>query len=141
VNALISHRERELNIGGLWIITGFIQSTQVIQKSSSSETTYNFARKLSHLVNAITSFSSLPLVYTFYTGLLLSLSAFIFIIKLLIQFFFMAKPPDGYTSMIASIWFFSGLVILFLGIQGIYLSKMFIETKNRPYTIIRKIYK
>jgi putative glycosyltransferase len=53
----------------------------------------------------------------------------------------MAKPPDGYTSMIASIWFFSGLVILFLGIQGIYLSKMFIETKNRPYTIIRKIYK
>ncbi|MDA9119376.1 glycosyltransferase family 2 protein [Opitutales bacterium] len=141
VNALISHKESELNIGGLWIITGFIQSTQVVQKSSSSETTYNFARKLSHLVNAITSFSSLPLVYTFYTGLLLSLSAFIFIIKLLIQFFFMVKPPDGYTSMIASIWFFSGLVILFLGIQGIYLSKMFIETKNRPYTIIRKIYK
>jgi len=141
VNALISHKERELNIGGLWIITGFIQSTQIVQKSSSSETTYNFARKLSHLVNAITSFSSLPLVYTFYTGLVLSFSALLFIIKLLIQFFFMAKPPDGYTSMIASIWFFSGLVILFLGIQGIYLSKMFIETKNRPYTIIRKIYK
>jgi hypothetical protein len=30
----------------------------------------------------------------------------------------MAKPPDGYASMIASIWFFSGLVILFQGIQG-----------------------
>ena len=141
VNALISHKERELNIGGLWIITGFIQSTQVVQKSSSSETTYNFARKLSHLVNAITSFSSLPLVYTFYTGLLLSFSAFIFIIKLLIQFFFMAKPPDGYTSMIASIWFFSGLIILFLGINGIYLSKIFLEVKNRPITIIKKVYK
>tara|TARA_B100000989_G_scaffold135539_1_gene100717 strand:+ start:3617 stop:4543 length:927 start_codon:yes stop_codon:yes gene_type:complete len=140
VDALKCHKEREICIGGLWIITGFTQSTQIVQKSSSSETTYNFAGKLSHLVNAITSFSSLPLVYTFYTGLLLCLSAFLFIIKLLIQFFFLAKPPDGYTSMIASIWFFSGLVILFLGIQGIYLSKIFSEVKGRPYTIIKEIY-
>ena len=140
VEALISHKEREICIGGLWFITGFNQSTLIVHKSSSSETTYNFARKISHLVNAITSFSSLPLVYIFYTGLLLSFSAFIFIIKLLIQFFFMAKPPDGYASLIASIWFFSGLVILFQGIQGIYLSKMFIEVKRRPYTIIKNIY-
>jgi len=140
VNALISHKERETCIGGLWIITGFTQTTKIVQKSSSSQTTYNLPRKLSLLVNAITSFSSLPLVYTFYIGLLLSLSAFIFIIKLVVQFFLMAKPPDGYTSIITSIWFFSGLIILFLGIQGIYLSKIFTETKRRPYTIIKQIY-
>ena len=140
VNALLAHKERELNIGGLWITTGFNQSTKIVPKCSSSETTYNFRNKLDHLVNAITSFSSLPLIYTFYIGIVLSFSAFIFIIKLIVQYFFMAKPPDGYTSLIASIWFFSGLIVLFLGIQGIYLSKMFIEIKRRPLTIVKDIY-
>lgn len=75
VAALISHLERELNIGGLWIITGFKQTGQIIRKHSSSPTTYTLTKKFSHLVNAVTSFSSMPLVFTFYVGLLLSLSA------------------------------------------------------------------
>ena len=70
VDALLLHQERELNIGGLWIITGFKQCHQIVQKHSSSHTTYSLSRKFSHLVNAVTSFSSLPLVFTFYSGLL-----------------------------------------------------------------------
>ena len=41
VDALVAHRERELNIGGLWIITGFKQSRQIIQKLATSPTTYS----------------------------------------------------------------------------------------------------
>ena len=74
-DALLLHRERELNIGGLWIITGFKQCQQVVQKLSSSPTTYSLPKKFSHLVNAVTSFSSLPLVFTFYSGLFISVSA------------------------------------------------------------------
>ena len=48
---------------------------------------------------------------------------------------------EGWTSVIASIWFFGGLIILFLGIIAIYISKIFIETKNRPFSIIKKIYR
>jgi putative glycosyltransferase len=40
----------------------------------------------------------------------------------------------------ASIWFLGGLSILSLGVIGIYLSKIFIETKPRPYTIVRSIH-
>lgn len=140
VKALVAHQERELNIGGLWVTTGFRQSKHTVHKHASSPTTYTLARKFSHLVNAVTSFSSLPLVFTFYAGSLISLSAVIFIVYLVFRFFFISMPPDGYTSIIASVWFFSGLIIFFIGLQGIYISKVFTEVKQRPYTIIRNVY-
>jgi len=141
VQALISHKESELNIGGLWVITGFKQSHRVVQKQATSPTTYSMSRKFGHLINAITSFSSLPLVFTFYAGLAISTSAMAYISYLIFQYFFIAAPPDGYTSIVASTWLFSGLIIFFLGVQGIYISKVFSEVKQRPYTIIRHIYK
>lgn len=140
VDALLLHRERELNIGGLWIVTGFKQCTQTVQKHTTSPTTYSLSRKFSHLVNAVTSFSSLPLVFTFYSGLLISISALGYIVYLTIRYLFIASPPDGYTSIIASIWLFSGLIIFFIGVQGIYISKVFSEVKQRPYTIVRHVY-
>jgi putative glycosyltransferase len=140
VAALVAHRERELNIGGLWITTGFDQSQQIVHKHATSQTTYTFTRKIDHLVNAITSFSSAPLVFTFYVGLLISLSAILFIVFLVFRFFFISAPPDGYTSVLASIWLFSGLIIFFIGLQGVYISKVFLEVKQRPYSIIKNVY-
>jgi putative glycosyltransferase len=140
VQALLTHRERELNIGGLWIITGFRQAKQLVCKQSTSLTSYTLIGKFSHLVNAVTSFSSLPLIFAFYSGLIISITALSFIVYLFLRYFFISSPPSGYTSLVASIWFFSGLIILFMGVQGIYLSKIFTEVKQRPYTIVRKIY-
>jgi putative glycosyltransferase len=140
IDALMLHQERELNIGGLWVITGFKQSQQIIQKHSTSPTTYSLSQKLSHLVNAVTSFSSKPLVYTFYSGLFISITAITYIAYLTIRYF-IAAPPDGYTSIIASVWFFSGLIIFFIGLQGIYIAKVFSEVKQRPYSIVRHVYK
>jgi putative glycosyltransferase len=140
VDALLLHREREMNIGGLWIITGFKQCQQVVDKHSTSSTTYSLTHKFRHLVNAVTSFSSLPLVFTFYSGLLISISALGYITYLVFRYLFISSPPDGYTSIIASIWLFSGLIIFFIGMQGIYIAKLFSEVKQRPYTIVRHIY-
>ncbi len=141
VDALLLHHERELNIGGLWIVTGFKQCQQTVQKRSTSPTTYSLSQRLSHLVNAVTSFSSLPLVFTFYTGLFISATALSYIAYLIIQYLFIGSPPEGYTSTIASIWLFSGLIIFFIGVQGIYISKVFSEVKQRPNTIVRHVYK
>ncbi|MDN8612833.1 glycosyltransferase family 2 protein [Variovorax ginsengisoli] len=140
VDSLLLHKERELNIGGLWVVTGFRQVQLTVNKHSTSPTTYSLSRKFSHFVNAVTSFSSLPLVLTFYSGLLISVSALVYIVYLSVRYAFIAAPPDGYTSIIASIWLFSGLIIFFLGVQGIYIAKVFSEVKRRPYTIIRQIY-
>jgi len=140
VDALLEHRERELNIGGLWIITGFKQRHIEVEKPRLRTTTYSLSAKFAQFVNAITSFSSLPLVAVFYVGLLITVSALAYSALLVVRYFSYGEPPDGYTSLIVSIWFFSGLITLFLGIQGIYVAKNFSEVTQGPYTIVRAVY-
>lgn len=140
VDALLLHDEREVFMAGLWHITGFDQRPQTVNKHSTSETTYTFRHKISILVNSITSFSNVPLKSIFYIGIAISFAAIFYISYLLIHWFFLAKPMSGWTSVMASIWLLGGLVISFIGVIGIYLSKIFSETKRRPYTIVRQIY-
>lgn len=140
VNALLRHEEREVFMAGLWYITGFDQRPYVIKKHNTSETTYTFRRKMSLLVNSVTSFSNTPLVSIFYIGISISLFALAYIAYLVTHWLFLAKPLAGWTSAMASIWLLGGMIISFIGVVGIYLSKIFSETKQRPYTIVRQIY-
>lgn len=140
VDALLRHGEREVFMAGLWHITGFDQRPQFVKKHSLSETTYTFRRKMSLLVNSVTSFSNAPLVSIFYIGVSISLVAVFYIGYLAIQWTYLAKPLSGWTSVMASIWLLGGMIISFIGVVGIYLSKIFSETKQRPYTIVRQIY-
>lgn len=141
VNALLLHEERELFIVGVWYLTGFNQQPQAIRKHGFSETSYTFRKKISLAVNAITSFSNAPLVWIFNIGAFIALASTLFVGYLVLSWLFFTKPPSGWTSVLASIWLVGGMVICFTGVVGIYLSKMFIEIKQRPYTIIREIYK
>ena len=140
VNALLSHKEREVVISGLWVITGFKQCSQTVKKQMASSTTYNIFKKLNHLVNAITSFSATPLMMIFYCGILVSFVACIFAMQLVINRIFWSRPFEGWTSIMVSIWFLGGIIISFIGVIGIYLSKIFSEAKQRPYVIVRGIY-
>lgn len=140
VDALLRHDEREVFMAGLWHITGFDQAGQSIKKHNTSDTTYTLRRKMSLLVNSVTSFSNAPLVGIFYVGVTISMVAGVYTAYLLIFWLCLAKPLSGWTSVMASIWLLGGFIISFIGVVGIYLSKIFSETKRRPYTIIRQIY-
>lgn len=140
VDALLSHEEREVFMAGLWYITGFVQTPIIIKKHNTSETTYTFRRKMSLLVNSVTSFSNAPLIGIFYIGLSISLFSCVYIGYLLIFWLVLATPLSGWTSVMASIWLLGGMIISFIGVVGIYLSKIFSETKQRPYTIVRQVY-
>ena len=140
VDGLLLHDEREVFIAGLWHITGFTQHPQTVTKHSTSESTYTLRKKMSLLVNSVTSFSNAPLVGIFYTGLGICLAASLYAAYLIVDWTFFAKPLSGWTSVMASIWLIGGMVISFIGVVGIYLSKIFSETKRRPYTIVRQIH-
>ena len=140
VQALLDHREREIFFAGLSHITGFKQETLPVAKASTSPTTYNLRRKIALAVNSITAFSTKPLIFIFYVGAAVSVIAFLAILAVLMNWMFRAEPPNGWTSLIASIWFIGGLMISFLGIVGIYISKLFSEVKQRPYTIVRGVH-
>ncbi len=140
VDALLSHGERELNIGGLWASTGFLQLPVEVRKLASSQTTYSLSGKLRHLVNAITSFSSKPLYYTVVLGLLISLCSMLYVFWLIASYVFMSRSVDGFTTVVVSIWLLGGIIIALMGVQGVYIAKIFSEVKMRPRTIVRKEY-
>lgn len=140
VDALLLHKEREVFLAGLWHITGFTQKPVEIVKKNSSPTNYTFRMKISQLVNSVTSFSNAPLVFIFYFGVFISTLAGTYIAYLVYLKIILATSLGGWTSVMASIWLLGGLIISFIGIIGIYLSKIYSETKQRPYTIVREIY-
>jgi putative glycosyltransferase len=140
VDALLLHQERELFLSGLCTITGFQQTAVPVVKQSKGSTTYSLRRRLTLAVHAITSFSEKPLVAIFYVGLLISFFAAGMILRFLYGVYYHGVSVIGWASLIVSIWFLGGLVILFLGILGIYVARIFIEAKNRPAAIIRHVY-
>jgi putative glycosyltransferase len=137
---LVRCQEREINFSTLAELTGFQKKAIVLEKESRSPTSYSLLKKFSILVNAITASTIRPLWLIFYLGLGITLISSVFILKLLIDRGVYGIGLEGWTSVIVSIFFFGGLIIFVLGIIGIYLSKIFIESKHRPYTVIRKLY-
>jgi putative glycosyltransferase len=140
VEALVQHRERETLIAGLWALTGFKQVSLPVRKHSKTSSTYSLRAKVAHLVNAITSFSSKPLVMIFYLGCSILLLSTIAAVDLIVRKLFFGALLQGWPSLIISIWLLGGLTIFCLGVIGVYLSKIFIEVKQRPYTIVKEVY-
>jgi putative glycosyltransferase len=140
VAALLTHREREFVISGLWVLTGFKQVALPVKKHYRGASSYNLRRKISHFVNAITSFSSKPLDLIFYLGCLILFISSIAAFDLLIRKMFFGVLLAGWPSLIISVWLLGGLTIFCLGLIGIYLSKIYIEVKQRPYTVVREVY-
>lgn len=139
VSNLLLFREREVVISGLWILTGFDQRSVLVNKTSKKKSSYNLSRKLSHLFNTITSFTSKPLIGIFGVGLIISSVTFIYACLLIINRLFFSVTVEGWTSIMVSIWLLGGIIILFIGIVGVYISKLFSEVKHRPYTIVKEI--
>ena len=140
VSALVAHRERETMIAGLWAVTGFLQVPLALTKHSRSASTYGLGHKISILVNSVTSFSHTPLIFIFYMGAAILCIASGAAGYLVVRRLFFGELLAGWASLIVSVWLLGGLTLFSLGIIGIYLSKIFLETKRRPYTIIRDIH-
>jgi putative glycosyltransferase len=137
---LVEHRDREVFLLGLWTLTGFKQVPLTVMKHSRNKTTYDLGRRITILLNAVTSFTNRPLILIFYLGVVISIIAGIAAAALVLRRVFFGVLLAGWPSLIVSVWLLGGLMILCIGIIGIYLSKIFIETKERPYTVIRQIY-
>ncbi|MCL5036296.1 MAG: glycosyltransferase family 2 protein [Chloroflexi bacterium] len=140
VQSLLRYREQVVFLAGIWMAVGYKQVPILIDKHSRGKSTYTLRKRISLFINAITSFSDKPLRMIFYTGFIISLLAGVTIAYLIIRKLFFATPIPGWTSLTVTIWFLGGLVIFFMGLIGIYLSRVFIETKDRPYTIIKEVY-
>lgn len=139
VRSLVSHKERELYLGGILVIAGFKQVSMRVKKHSRGISSYTFRDRVNDAVNSILSFSNKPLIFIFYIGIFITIITFPGLLYLIIKRL-VGGSLIGWTSLMVSLWFIGGLIIFMMGIIGMYLSKIFIETKHRPYVIIRDIY-
>jgi dolichol-phosphate mannosyltransferase len=100
---------------------------------------YSFAKLLSLAFNTIISFSNKPLKLFVKFGLTISIISFLFGIYNLYLTLTNQIEVLGYSSIILSIWFLSGVLITTIGVTGIYVGKIFDQTKGRQTFIIDKI--
>ncbi len=140
VLSLLEYREREVFLPGLWAMTGFKQIPLPVKKHSRGSSSYTLRKKIAQFVAAITSFSTTPLVLVFYVGAFIFFLSSISALWLIIRKVFFGVFLAGWPSLIVSIWLLGGLTIFSVGLVGIYLSRVFVETKQRPKAIIRGIY-
>jgi putative glycosyltransferase len=140
VQALLQFRERELTILALCAIAGYEQQPVVVRKESHGRSTYSLGKRISVLVNAVTSFSNRPLVLIFYLGCVIMIAAMAAAGYLAWRRAIGGVGVPGYASVAVSLWFLGGLMIFCIGVVGIYLAKVFIEVKQRPYAIVRAQY-
>ena len=140
VDSLVQHKDREVFMAGLWAITGFKQVPLMVTKHDKGNSSYNLKRKIALLVNSITSFSNKPLLFIFYLGSMILFISSMAALYLIIRKVFFGAILAGWPSLMVTIWLLGGLTIFCVGVIGIYLSRVFMETKERPYTLIRQIY-
>ncbi len=140
VESLLLHREQLPAIAGLWAITGYRQVGVLVDKRYKGKSSYDFHKRAAVFINSLVSFSSKPLYYIAYMGIFITLVSLVYVTYLVLTKLFGVTSPPGWTSLVASVWFLGGLIIFSLGVIGIYLSVIFIETKARPYVIVRKVY-
>lgn len=119
-----------------WV--GFKKTTIDIKHDSRQEgkSSYTLFKLFSLATNMIISFSEKPLKIGLKIGLITILSSFLSGLYNLVRYFNGYILVPGYTSLIISIWFMSGLIIAFLGLIGLYISKIFEKVKERPCFII-----
>ena len=137
---LISFKEKEVVFSVINSLTGFKSKKYLVKKEANSPSTYSLRMKFKLLLDAIVSSTPKPLWIIFNVGLLITLASSIYIFFLMYNKFFNDAIVDGWTSVMILISFFGGLIIFFLGVIGLYISKVFIEVKQRPYSIIRNKY-
>ena len=130
---LLDYEERNLYLRGLVPLLGYRQEKVYYDRSPrrAGKSKYPLKRMLDFAVDGITSFSVVPVRMIFRLGILFTLTAFGIGIYSLVRHF-NGETIAGWTSLMLSIWFCTGVLLMALGVIGEYIGKIYIEVKKRP---------
>ncbi len=145
VSHIIKFEEKKPYLRGLVSWIGFKQVTLEYKREARFAGQTKFPvlsyKVLQNFMNsALISFSDLPLQLAFVMGILISFFAFIALIYVIIQKFIVQNVTSGWTAIMAAILFLGGLQLITMGIMGLYISSIYLETKKRPNYIIERTF-
>lgn len=120
---------------------GFNKTTVDVVHSERFEgqTSYNFSKLVNLSLDVILSNSNKPLKLTVKLGFVISFLSFLLASYNLFAHFVGMIKVEGFTSTIFSIWFVGGLILLVLGVIGLYIGKIFDQVKGRQLYIIKEV--
>jgi len=140
VEALKQIRESQRYTKGMFSWIGYKKKEITYERDAriAGETKWNYLKLLNFAIDGITSFTTSPLRISSILGILVSISAFIYIVYLVIRTAAFGTDLAGYPSMMAVILFLGGIQLLSLGVIGEYVGRIFNETKNRPLYFVEE---
>ena len=139
VDAILECKEVNRFSKGLFSFVGFRQEWIEYENVErvAGETSWSFWSLFKYAIEGIVAFSTTPLLIAIVVGCIISLCSFGFGIYAIIDTLINGAQTPGWASTITLISFLIGITILFLGIIGLYLSKIYLEIKNRPIYITK----
>lgn len=138
VDSILAMKEYNRFSKGIFSWIGFKQKTIKYENQSrvAGETKWSFKSLLSYGIDGIISFNDKPLRVCFVIGCSLIMMSLIYIVFLLVQIFMHGIDVAGYFTTIASIMIIGGVQLVFIGVLGEYIGKIYYEVKKRPHFIV-----
>jgi dolichol-phosphate mannosyltransferase len=128
---------RAYGLGILWC--GFRVGYLPIEHGArfAGDSAYTLGKAMQLALESITSLSTRPLRLAINVGFTMAGIALAYGLYLIARFLLWGIPVAGWTSMMVSVYFLSGVILAFLGILGLYVGKIFEEVKGRPLYVVR----
>lgn len=140
VDAILEMKEYNRYSKGLFSFVGF--KTKWLEYENvnrvAGETKWSFWKLFIYAIDGITAFSTVPLLISTIIGFMFCIISFVMIIVIIGKTLIYGDPVSGWPSLVCIIFMVSGIQLFCIGIIGQYLSKTYLETKNRPIYIIRE---
>ena len=140
VNSVLSLSEYHRFTKGIFEWVGF--KTKWIEIDNvervAGKTTWSFWGLFTYAIEGIVSFSVAPLKIASILGTIISSTSFIYAIYIILRTLLLGKDVPGYASLLCIILFMGGIQLISIGIIGEYLSRTYLEVKNRPHYITDK---
>jgi putative glycosyltransferase len=143
VDCLLSMGDRNLFLAGMYFWVGFEQLGVPVQKTPrAGRASYSMFRRIQLTVRAVSAFSSVPLQASFWVGLAIALSctgyaAVVFVRRIL----YPESLLTGFTTLALITSMSAGMIMMSLGVIGLYISRIYSQTQNRPVYLIRSVYR
>jgi glycosyltransferase involved in cell wall biosynthesis len=140
VDALRQMRESGRYTKGMYCFIGF-KKTGVefeTQDRASGKSSMSYRKLVNLALEGITSYTTVPLRWATFIGIIVSLFAFAYMVFVLVKAILFGDPVAGYPTLITVVLFLGGVQLLTIGIIGEYLAKVFLEVKNRPVYFVRE---
>jgi len=140
VDSILSLKEYNRFSKGIFGWVGF--NTKWLEyentKRVAGETKWSFWKLFLYSLDGIIAFSTMPLAISSIMGFIFCLISFIMILFIIVKTLIWGDPVAGYPSLICIIFLIAGIQLFCFGIQGQYLAKTYLETKNRPKFLIKE---